>query len=137
MDESGTPLAQSILALERGALDRWGKGDPGGCLALCAPEVTYFDPLQARRIDGLEQLTALYNLFRGKIHIERDEIIEPKVQPIGDSGAVLTYRFVSEGSEGAMRWNCTEVYQRFGEDWKIVHTHWSYTGPGMPGGDNA
>jgi ketosteroid isomerase-like protein len=44
---------------------------------------------------------------------------------IGDA-AILTLQFVSHGSEGAMRWNCTEVYQRLDDDWKIVHTHWSF-----------
>jgi hypothetical protein len=41
-----------ILMLERGALDRWGKGDPGGFLELYAADITYFDPLTAARIDG-------------------------------------------------------------------------------------
>jgi hypothetical protein len=34
----------TIIALERGALDRWGRSDPQGYLALYAREVTYFDP---------------------------------------------------------------------------------------------
>jgi hypothetical protein len=42
------------------------------------------------------------------------------VQVIGDA-AVLTFRYVSYGSEDAMRWNCTEVYQHSGDGWKIVH----------------
>jgi hypothetical protein len=24
-----------------------------------------------------------------------------------------------------MHWNCTEVYQRFVDGWRIVHSHWS------------
>ena len=122
-------VAEKILALERAALDRWGKGDPGGYLELSAPDVTYFDPFQERRIDGLPALTALYDLFQGKIKIDRDEIIEPCVQVIREA-AILTFRFVSHGSEGSMHWNCTEVYQRIDGDWKIVHTHWSFTKAG-------
>jgi hypothetical protein len=34
--------AEQILALERAALDRWGKGDPGGFLELYANDITYF-----------------------------------------------------------------------------------------------
>jgi ketosteroid isomerase-like protein len=115
-----------IIALERGALDRWGKGDPGGFLELSAPDVTYFDPFQEHRVDGLAALTALYDRFRGKIRIDRDEMIDPHVHVIGDA-AILTYHFVSHGSEGAMHWNCTEAYQCFDGDWKIVQTHWSLT----------
>lgn len=129
--EDTTQVAEEVLALERAALDRWGKGDPDGPLEITAPEVTYFDPFVERRVDGLAALSGLYEPIRGKIHIERDEIVEPRVQVAGDA-AVLTFRFISEGSEGVMRWNCTEVYQRFGAEWKIIHSHWSFTNAGLP-----
>jgi len=119
-------IAEHILALERAALDRWGKGDVGGYLDLYTDDVTYFDPFTESRVDGLAAITAWYEPLRGKIKIDRDQILDPKVQISGDT-AVLTFRFVSEGSEGETRWNCTEVYRRFGEDWKIVHSHWSFT----------
>ena len=44
--------ADQIRMLERGALDRWGNGDPGGFLDVYAAGITYFDPLTAARIDG-------------------------------------------------------------------------------------
>ena len=121
-------IEATILAHERKALDRWGKGDPSGFLAISAPDVTYFDPFQPARVDGLPALKKLYDGIRGKISIHRDEVIDPKVQLFGDA-AVLTYRFDSHGSEGAKRWNCTEVYQCLGGEWAIVHSHWSFTGP--------
>jgi len=122
----GDSAQEIILARERQALDRWGKGDPEGFLSINAPDVTYFDPFQEARIDGLPALQALYATIRGKIKIERDEIIDPRVQLLGDA-AVLTYRFVSQGSEGTARWNCTEVYHCAGGEWRIVHSHWSFT----------
>ena len=118
-------IAELILQLERAALDRWGKGDPGGFLEISAPEVSYFDPFQERRIDGIAGLAALYDQFRGKVKIDSDEIIGLRVQVIGDA-AVLSFQFISHGSEGAMHWNCTEVYRRMNDDWRIVHTHWSF-----------
>lgn len=126
MNEIRDQVRDQIRTLERAALDRWGKGDPDGYLEISAPDVTYFDPFVEHRIDGMAALTAWYDQVRGKIKVDRDEIIDLRVQLIGDA-AILTYRFVSHGSEGAMRWNCTEVYQRLGDDWKIVHTHWSFT----------
>lgn len=59
------------------------------------------------------------------------EIIDPIVTYIGDA-AVLTFNFISYGgSEGArMRWNCTEVYRRSAEKWRIIQTHWSLTQDG-------
>ena len=45
-----------VVAMERAALDRWGKGDPQGYLEIMANEVTYFDPTQEKRMDGLEAM---------------------------------------------------------------------------------
>jgi hypothetical protein len=122
-----TPNAtqEEIVAMERLALDRWGSGDPSGFLEINAPDVSYFDPFQETRIDGLDRLTALYEPIRGKIKIDRSEIVNPRVQVSGGV-AILTYQFVSVGSEGARRWNSTEVYQHTGSAWKIIHSHWSF-----------
>jgi hypothetical protein len=45
-------VGDEILAFERAALDRWGKGDPDGYLVISAPDVTYFDPYVEHRLDG-------------------------------------------------------------------------------------
>ena len=120
-----------VINLEKAALDRWCAGDPSGFLELSAPDVVYFDPFLPTRLDGLDRLTSYYEDLRGNIFAPRHEMIDPHVTEIGDA-AVLTFRFVSfNGNEGAeMRWNCTEVYRREGENWRIVQTHWSITGNG-------
>lgn len=119
-------VATAIIALERAALDRWGKGDPSGYLEISAPEVVYFDPFLERRLDGLDTLTQYYEAIRGKIRIDRDEIINPKVQVCGGV-AVLTFNYVSHTDETQMRWNCTEVYRQQSDHWRIIQTHWSVT----------
>ena len=48
--------SETIIAMERAALDRWGRGDPTGFLEISAPDVVYFDPSLERRIDGREAL---------------------------------------------------------------------------------
>lgn len=119
----------AVIDLEKAALARWCAGDPSGFLELSAPDVTYFDPFLSERLDGLDKLTAYYEGIRGKIFAPRYEMIMPRVTEIGNA-AVLTFRFDSySGSEGAeMRWNCTEVYRREDARWRIVQTHWSFTG---------
>jgi ketosteroid isomerase-like protein len=130
---SGEP-GPAIIAMEQRALERWGKGDPSGYFEIMAPGMTYFDPTLAKRVDGLGALHALIDPFKGKIHIERAEMIDPKVQPQGDI-AVLTFNLISQGAQfgdgpkGDVRWNSTEVYQRISGQWKIIHSHWSYTTP--------
>lgn len=115
-----------IIAMERAALDRWGNGDPSGFLEICADDVVYFDPSIERRIDGLQQLTAYYEVARGKIRTDRYELLNPHVQLSGDI-AVLTFNYVSWTDDKTSRWNCTEVYRRGDEGWRIIQTHWSQT----------
>jgi predicted enzyme related to lactoylglutathione lyase/ketosteroid isomerase-like protein len=126
--ETEDETAATVIAMERAALDRWGKGDPSGFLEICAPDVVYFDPWQERRLDGLEALSRLYEGIRGQVQITRYELLNPKVQLCGDA-AVLTFNFVGEGEKRTDRWNCTEVYRRTPGGWRIIQTHWSLTQP--------
>jgi ketosteroid isomerase-like protein len=119
-------VAATILAMERAALDRWGKGDPSGYLEICAPDVVYFDPFLEWPLEGLDALTRYYEGLRGKVQIDRDEIIHPIVQVCGEM-AVLSFNYASSSGAGQMRWNCTEVYGRKEGRWRIIHTHWSIT----------
>ena len=136
MIETRVDVAEEIIGLERAALDRWGKGDPSGFLEICAPDVVYFDPFLKRRLDGLDELRAHYEGIRGRIHIERYELLNALVQATGTL-AVLTFNYVSWGSEGESRWNCTEVYRNDPSGWRIIQTHWSYTNAGRPPDPNA
>ena len=123
-----------IIALERGALERWGKGDPQGFFDIMSKDETYFDPATGKRIDGREELRKYMEPIVGKISVERFEMIDPKVQHQGDM-AVLTFNLVDYGAQlcgspkSTARWNSTEIYQRVNGHWKIVHSHWSLTKP--------
>ncbi|PTY07451.1 DUF4440 domain-containing protein [Opitutaceae bacterium EW11] len=128
-----TEVAERIIRMETSALERWGRGDPGGFLAISAPDVVYFDPYLEHRIDGLEALRRRYEEIWGKVRFDRFELIDPKVQFCG-SAAVLTFNYVSYAAGQCSRWNCTEVYRKTGDSWEIVQTHWSYTThPGIVG----
>ena len=126
----------AIIALEKGALDRWGRGDPAGYFEIMAADETYFDPTTEKRIDGEQALREHIAPFTGKIKIDRVEMIDPKVQRVGDV-AVLTFNLadhgasIGDGPKSNARWNSTEVYRRVGGRWKIVHSHWSYVTPAI------
>jgi ketosteroid isomerase-like protein len=125
---------EAIIALEKGALDRWAKGDPGGYYDIVAADTNYFDPLADKRIDGLGALKSHIEPFAGKFSIDRVEMINPHVRRDGDL-AVLTFNLndygaqMNGGPKETARWNSTEVYQRISGAWRIVHSHWSYTKP--------
>jgi ketosteroid isomerase-like protein len=124
-------VLDEVMKLESAAMERWRLGDPWGFTDISAPDVTYFDTVTPKRLDGLEALKAEYDKRVGKIHYDVMEFIDPKVQIHGDA-AVLFYRFFSthlnpDGSIASrIPWNCTEVFSKLDGKWKIVHTHWSY-----------
>jgi uncharacterized protein (TIGR02246 family) len=131
---------ETIIALERAALDRWIKGDPQGYLETYAPEITYFDPATEKRVDGLAAMKEYLVPFIGKFKIDRYEMIGARVQGSGDT-AVLSYNIInhvtrSNGEAAIVRWNSTEVYGRQGGKWRLIHSHFSYTKPELkqPGG---
>lgn len=123
-----------IVAMERAALDRWGAGDPLGYLEIMALEVTYFDPSQERRVDGLRAMTDLLVPLTGKIKVDRYDMVNSMVQRHGDA-AILTFNLVSyrQGADGTdyaiAHWNSTETYARVDGSWRIVHSHWSFVRP--------
>lgn len=134
MIETNVPETSSdeILRLERSALDRWGKGDPGGFLEVYAPDISYFDPSTAARIDSHPAMAQYYHPWFGKIQIPRYEMLDPQVVVEGDM-ALLTYNLVNyvEDAQGAESvgscWNSTTVYRRRDGAWKAIHSHWSFT----------
>jgi uncharacterized protein (TIGR02246 family) len=126
-------ITDTILALERAAMDRFNRGDVEGCIQLYADDVTFFDPITDRRLDGLPAVAEyLRAFFAGKIQIPRYEIPNPQVITDGTL-AVLSYNLTNyvraaDGSEKAgTRWNSTQIYRRTGDEWRVVHVHWSFT----------
>jgi ketosteroid isomerase-like protein len=133
--QARSATADTIIALERAALDRWGRGDPQGYVETYAREITYFDPFTAKRIDGLAAMKTMLAPIAGKVRISRYEMLDPRVQLAGDVG-VLSFNLVShtqnpDGSPRTVRWNSTEVYRRIGGRWRIIHSHWSFTKPDL------
>jgi uncharacterized protein (TIGR02246 family) len=130
-------MKETILSLEKAAMERWRNGDPWGFVAISAEDITYVDPGLTRPIIGLEEFQAYMKQFEGKIHYQGSEFIDPKVVVIGDA-AVLSYNYRSSAltPEGTILsqtpWNATEVYFRRDGQWKIVHTHWSFIRHKLP-----
>jgi hypothetical protein len=130
-ERATTGADEAIIAIETQALRRWGDGDPDGFLDICHPEVTYFDPFNDSRINGLPALRHYYEQLRGQVHIDRFEIINPKVV-LGQDLAVLSFNFAAQGGNDTFRWNCTEAYRKVEGRWLIVQTHWSLVRSSAP-----
>jgi ketosteroid isomerase-like protein len=133
MQTNTDTVAEAIISLERQALEHWNRGDVEGQLKFYADDVTYFDPITATRIDGWSAVADYFRtVWAGKVNIPRYDLVNPKVVA-GPDLAVLSYNLVNyvpapEGSDTVgTRWNSTQVYRRTGDQWRVVHVHWSFT----------
>jgi ketosteroid isomerase-like protein len=107
----------TFLNLENAAMERWRNGDPMGFVEMSSKDICYVDPGLTRPIIGLEQYTEHMKQLEGKIHYQKSEFIDPRVEQVGEA-AVLTYNYRSTV--------LTEVYFKQDGAWKIVHSHWSF-----------
>jgi ketosteroid isomerase-like protein len=125
-----TPPESTLVSLEQAALTRWGNGDPYGYIELASDEISYFDPSLEKRLDGKTAFKELLTPLEGKIHIHRFEMQNLRVQMGGDIG-IVSYNLVNfdKSDSVTVRWNSTEVYRREQGDWKLFHSHWSFTKP--------
>jgi ketosteroid isomerase-like protein len=130
-------MKETILSLEKGAMERWRNGDPWGWAEISAEDVTYVEPGLTKPIIGLEEYKAYLKQFEGKVCYQGSEFIDSEVVVIGDT-AVLSYNYrcsvrTPEGTiVSRTPWNSTEVYFRRNDQWRIVHTHWSYVKHKLP-----
>jgi len=125
-----TPPESTVVNLERAALTRWGNGDPFGYIEIASDEISYFDPSLEKRLDGKAAFKELLTPLVGKIHIERFEMQNLRVQMGGDIG-IVTYNLVDfdKNDSVTVRWNSSEVYRLEEGGWKLFHSHWSFTKP--------
>lgn len=122
-------MKETILSLEKSAMERWRQGDPWGWAEISAEDVSYVDPGLVKPITGLEAYREYLKQLEGKVRYEGSEFIDPRVARVGEA-ALLTYNYRStaklpEVGTSQTLWNTTEVYFRLGGEWKIAHTHWS------------
>jgi len=135
MNADASKIAETVLALERSINERWNKGDVDGALERYSEDVTYFDPLTEKRLEGRKDVEAYFRqFFEGQLNILRNEFPNPQVI-VSDSGdlAVLSYNllnFIDDGQGGekpGTPWNSTQVYRLIGGEWRVVHVNWSFT----------
>ena len=124
-------IEETIIALEKAAMDAWNNGDPSPFLGLYSKDFTYFDPAHEKRLDGWNRIKELYESMRGKVKMDRFEMVNPIVQST-NTMAVLTYNLHSYSGEMLWKENCTEVYRlEENNEWKIIHSHFSITKPSI------
>lgn len=120
-------IEQTIIDLEREALDNWSHEDPLGMSVNYAEDVTYFDDISANvRLDGLEEVKSHFASLKGAIIPHTYELVDTKVQSYGNT-AILTLRYYATDLDGvsAPPWKATSIYRFADGEWKVIHAHWS------------
>ncbi len=107
-------------------LDRWYSGDPFGYAELYAQELSYFDPGTAVSLSGVGALRTYYEPLVDLFHIDRHETVNLRLQLHGDF-AILTFNLneYEAGDTPTAEWKVTHVYRQFGEEWRVIHGHFS------------
>jgi uncharacterized protein (TIGR02246 family) len=124
---SNDEIEKTILALEKGALDKWANGDPVGFSSNFAEDATYLDDIGAANgIEGAEEIKSYFEGLQGNIPQHKYEIESPRIQVYGDM-AILTLRYnaSSPENEPGPPWKATSVYRLTNDQWKVVHANWS------------
>ena len=129
-NEEERQLAEYIIGLERGALDKWFKGDSSGYREIWSERsFSYFDSVAPGRVDTYEEIEAFVRgAVDGKLYADSYDFENPRVQ-MGQDMAVLTFQLHAKTTLLHMHYNCIEVYQREGDDWRVIHSTWSFIQP--------
>jgi hypothetical protein len=122
-------LEKKIVQIEKDALDKWYAGDPAPYISNMGGDIGYFEPVLDKRLDGKEPLQNMFEALRGKVHADKYDMLNTRVQAT-ENMAVLTFNLLAVEQGVPFRWNCTEVYSldKAGQ-WKLIHSHWSETNP--------
>ena len=122
-------LAGHVIALEKSALDKFFKGDTSGYATIWSRRsFTYFDALVTERTDDHETVAKFLKSIEGKVFADSYEFRNPRVQAVKDM-AVLTYQLFAKTNVIDMEYNVVEVFQNEGDEWRVVHSTWSFIRP--------
>jgi ketosteroid isomerase-like protein len=130
-------MTDEILRIEDSAMEHWRQGNPMKWIDISADSVVYVDPGLTAPVVGREAYTRYLEVIRGKIFYDKSEYVNPRTALYGNT-AILTYNYhsLSKGDGQSLArtsfWNTTEVYRRFNDGWKIIHSHWSFIGHRAP-----
>ena len=127
--EDEAAALQELVAKQKAVLDPYvANSDPAPYVAMYADEVTYIDPNSGGVLANQAARDFLMS-YAGLIPPFTYEIVEPKVDLLGDT-AVFTFicELFLEG-EPAVTYTTTEIHERAGDGWELVHAHWSVPAP--------
>ena len=82
LEKREAKLIRKIIAMEKAALDRWGRGDPWGYTEISADDVTCFDTGTERRMDGLQALKKYYKTLEGRMEDRSHTLVKTEIRAV-------------------------------------------------------
>jgi hypothetical protein len=108
-------LAEHIIGLEKGALDKWFNGDVSGYRELWSREsFTYFDGDNPDRVEDHDTIGRFLDGLAGRLHADTYDFRNPRVQ-FGSDMALLTYQVYADT-------NLRRARSRIGRARRLSHT---------------
>jgi len=120
-------LQDTIIALEKEALDQWANGNPAGYFTTHgADDMICFDDIGAQNgISGLHNIKQYGQKLNAMIPPHKYEMVGIHVQQYGDT-AILSFQYHPFSLDGQpqTKWRASVVYVSLEGTWKMVHTQW-------------
>nr|CAB59634.1 Ca2+/calmodulin-dependent protein kinase II [Suberites domuncula] len=139
-DDSGSHTAEEkeIVQATQRLINSIADKDYNEYSKLCTEDMTCFVPEAcAQLVTGMEFHKFYFDHLPASTSAVQQSMITPKVQMLGDSGAYCAYiRLIQtmdkEGVAHSVTIPETRIWQKFGGDWRCVHSHRSSGGSNPP-----
>ena len=126
----GIDPAQEVLEVSRRFQNAGIRGDRAVLTQIFSPSVTHFHPGAPYRFVGRDRLVQEFEAASKTQQDMRFEAVDPQVQMVGSSAAIVTYYIVESwadknGVRTSVKEKATEVYSKVDGSWTMLHSHYS------------
>ncbi len=121
-------IEKIIISKEEQMVNAFNKGDIKSVLEFFDTDVIAFSSTMLERIGGLDEFKKTFEFYNKNTHDIEYFIFSPIVQVFGDCALASFYWVVAliEGSSRKeMNGRGSHLFVKKGDDWKIVHEHFS------------
>ena len=125
--ETRDEITRALVARERAAFEAWQRKDKAFYADYMADDATYFGPMSPYlETDPKVNFLPKFEQYAERYKIVDWQMYNPRVQVYGDV-AILTYNNMATIDMGGRPFQATgkvtQVYQKQGNTWRVVHGH--------------